>query len=101
MSNRSGFLEGMIVGALISGAFVLMGSPSLRRKVYAKIDSCCNDVQQAMADTEDPHTLIEKTKQSIEDGFERLTHIINRNQSSKQADDDIHASDQSADSNHA
>ena len=100
MSNRSGFLEGMIVGAVMSGAFVLMGSPSLRRKVYAKIDSCCNDVQRVMADVEDPHTLIEKTKQSIEDGFERLTDMINRNQSSKQADDDTNASDHT-DSNHA
>ncbi|MGC6366549.1 MAG: hypothetical protein ACON35_00955 [Candidatus Marinamargulisbacteria bacterium] len=81
MSNRGGFLEGLIVGALLGGLSVLVASPNSRRQLQNKFQQLRSDndelIEATMESTED---LIEKTKQSIETGFDRLSEIIKENQ---------------------
>lgn len=80
MSGRSGFLEGLIIGAVLGGISVLLASPNSRRDIQSKIrqfrDENDDFVEAAKESTED---LIQKTKQSIENGFDRLTEIIHEN----------------------
>ncbi len=81
MSNRSGFLEGLIVGALLGGLSILVASPKSRREIQSKIqDFKDNNEDMFVATKESTEDLIEKTKQSIETGFDRLSEIIKENQ---------------------
>ena len=81
MSNRSGFLEGLILGALIGGLSILVASPKSRREIQSKLQDLKDNNEDVLAVTkESTEELIEKTKQSIETGFNRLSDIINENQ---------------------
>jgi gas vesicle protein len=86
MSNRGGFLEGLIVGTLLGGLSVLVASPSARQKIQSRIQQFCDDNDEVFESTkESTEDLIEKTKQSIESGFDRLGDIIKENQAVKGA----------------
>ncbi|MEK9727565.1 MAG: YtxH domain-containing protein [Candidatus Margulisiibacteriota bacterium] len=81
MSNRSGFLEGLIVGALLGGLSILVASPNSRRQIQSKFQNFRDNNEDIIVATkESTEDLIEKTKQSIENGFDRLSEIIQENQ---------------------
>ena len=77
MSSRGGFLEGLIVGAILGGLTILVAEPSSREKISNKMKKIRDDNEDVFESTED---LITKTKQSIESGFEKLGDIIKDNQ---------------------
>ena len=77
MSSRGGFLEGLIVGAILGGLTILVAEPSSREKLSNKMKKIRDDNEDVFESTED---LITKTKQSIESGFEKLGDIIKDNQ---------------------
>ncbi len=77
MSSRGGFLEGLIVGALLGGLSILVASPSSRQEISSKVKKIRDENEEVFESTED---LIAKTKQSIESGFEKLGDIIKDNQ---------------------
>ena len=81
MSSRGGFLEGLIVGAILGGLSILVAAPSSRRELQDKIQQLRNENDDVIEATkETTEELIEKTKQSIESGFDRLGEIIKENQ---------------------
>ena len=87
MSNRSGFLEGLIVGALLGGLSILVASPSSRKEIQSQLRRIKENNEDVLEATkESTEELIEKTKQSIESGFDRLGDIIKENQKVKAED---------------
>ena len=80
MSNRSGFLEGIIVGGLLAGLSILLAAPKARVELKEKLDQF-KDGNEEFIETgkETTEELIEKTKYSIEKGFEKLNELINDN----------------------
>ncbi len=81
MSSRGGFLEGLIVGALLGGLTILVAAPNSRRELQNKIQQLRDENEDVIEATkETTEELIEKTKQSIESGFDRLGDIIKENQ---------------------
>ena len=81
MSNRGGFLEGLLLGALLGGLSILVASPRSRKEIQTRIkDFKENNEDVFEATKETTEELIEKTKQSIESGFNRLGEIIQENQ---------------------
>jgi gas vesicle protein len=80
MSNRSGFLEGLVIGALLGGLSILVAAPKARRELQEKFQQLKDDNEPMLRATqESAEDLIERTKQSIENGFERLGEIIKDN----------------------
>ena len=81
MSNRGGFLEGLLLGALLGGLSILVASPRSRREIQSRIKDFKENNEDVFESTkETTEELIEKTKQSIESGFDRLGEIIKENQ---------------------
>ncbi|MEC8678805.1 MAG: hypothetical protein VXX85_08120 [Candidatus Margulisiibacteriota bacterium] len=81
MSNRGGFLEGLLLGALLGGLSILVASPRSRREIQSRIKDFKESNEDVFESTkETTEELIEKTKQSIESGFDRLGEIIKENQ---------------------
>lgn len=81
MSNRGGFLEGLIVGAILGGLSILVAAPSSRKELQYKIKQLRDENDDIIEATkETTEELIEKTKQSIESGFDRLGDILKENQ---------------------
>ena len=81
MSNRGGFLEGLIVGALLGGLSILVAAPNSRKELQYKIKQLRDENDDIIETTkESAEDLIEKTKQSIESGFDRLGDILKENQ---------------------
>ena len=92
MSNRGGFLEGLLVGALLGGLSILVASPSSRKELQTKIQQLRDENEDVIEATkESTEELIEKTKKSIENGFDKLGDIIKENQ--KISAEDVFASD--------
>ena len=92
MSNRGGFLEGLIVGAILAGLSIFVVSPSSRKDVQNRLQKLREDNEDVIEATkESTEELIEKTKQSIETGFEKLGDIIKENQ--KISAEDVFASE--------
>ena len=80
MSNRGGFLEGLIVGTILGGLSILVAAPSSRRELQEKIQQLRDDNEETIESTKlKTEDLIEKTKATIEDGFEKLGDIIKSN----------------------
>ncbi len=81
MAERRGFLEGLIVGVILGGLSLLVASPKSRKDIQDLVqkvkDDNVNVFKTTQASTEE---LIEKTKQSIEKGFDQLGDIIKENQ---------------------
>ena len=87
MSNRGGFLEGLLLGALLGGLSILVASPRSRREIKSRIKDFKENNEDVFESTkETTEELIEKTKQSIETGFDRLGEIIKENQKVKAED---------------
>tara|TARA_Y100001935_G_scaffold255638_1_gene270346 strand:- start:5679 stop:5966 length:288 start_codon:yes stop_codon:yes gene_type:complete len=81
MSNRGGFLEGLIVGAILGGLSILVAAPNSRKELQYKIKQLRDENDDIIEATkESTEDLIEKTKQSIESGFDRLGDILKENQ---------------------
>lgn len=81
MSNRGGFLEGLIVGAILGGLSILVAAPNSRKELQYKIKQLRDENDDIIEATkESTEDLIEKTKQSIESGFDRLGDILQENQ---------------------
>ena len=81
MSNRSGFLEGLIVGTILGGLSILVASPKSRKELQDKFQKLRDENEDVLRATqESTEDLIEKTKQSIESGFDKLGDIIKENQ---------------------
>jgi len=74
MSNRSGFFEGMIIGALAAVAGLYFWC--------SKSNCCLKKADDAAESTEDvsrsPDDLIAKTKEAIEEGFEKVRDRLGR-----------------------
>jgi hypothetical protein len=69
------------VGVMIGGLSTLMMSPASRRFVKQKLQDWRDDSSGFFETTrESTEDLIERTKQSIESGFDRLGDIIKENQ---------------------
>lgn len=77
MSSRGGFLEGLLVGAILGGLSILVAAPTSRKELSTKVKKIRDENEEVFESTED---LIAKTKQSIESGFEKLGDIIKDNQ---------------------
>ena len=93
MSSRGGFLEGLIVGAILGGLSIIVAAPSSKDEIQRKIKRFKDDNDDVIESTkEKTEDLIEKTKASIEDGFEKLGKILNENKS-VQADDVFSSTD--------
>ena len=58
MSSRGGFLEGLIVGALLGGLSILVASPSSRQEISSKVKKIRDENEEVFESTED---LIAKT----------------------------------------
>lgn len=81
MSERRGFIEGVVIGAILGGLSVLIASPKSRRDLQDMVQKVKDDNLTAFKTTqESTEDLIERTKQSIEKGFDRLGDIIKENQ---------------------
>ncbi len=92
MSNRGGFLEGLIIGAILAGLSIFVVSPKSREDVQKKIRKLKEENEDVIEATkESTDELIEKTKKSIETGFEKLGDIIKENQ--KISAEDVFTSD--------
>ena len=69
------------MGVMIGGLSTLMMSPASRRFVKQKLQDWRDDSSGFFETTrESTEDLIERTKQSIESGFDRLGDIIKENQ---------------------
>ena len=80
MSNRSGFLEGLIIGGAIGVLSILVAAPNSRKEIQDKIQKIKEENTDTIEVTkEKTEDLIEKTKKSIEEGFEKLSTIIDKN----------------------
>ena len=77
MSSRGGFLEGLLVGAILGGLSILVAAPTSRKELTSKVKKIRDENEEVFESTED---LIAKTKQSIESGFEKLGDILKDNQ---------------------
>ena len=93
MSNRGGFLEGLIVGAILGGLSILVAAPSSRNELQSKIKKFRDENDDVIESTkEKTEDLIEKTKASIEDGFDKLGAILKENKA-VQADEVFSSTD--------
>ena len=70
MSSRGGFLEGLIVGAILGGLSILVAAPNSRKELQNKLQHLRDENEEILEATkESTEDLIEKTKQSIETGL--------------------------------
>ena len=80
MSNRSGFLEGLIIGGALGVLSIMVAAPNSRKELKDKIQKIKeNNTDTIEVTKEKTEDLIEKTKASIEEGFEKLSTIIDKN----------------------
>tara|TARA_A100001015_G_C15036022_1_gene736267 strand:+ start:3907 stop:4191 length:285 start_codon:yes stop_codon:yes gene_type:complete len=81
MSNRGGFIEGVIFGAILAGVSIFLAAPTSRKEIQTKLKTLRDDNEDVIEATkETTEELIEKTKKSIESGFDKLGEIIKENQ---------------------
>ncbi len=86
MARGGSFFEGVIFGAAIGAITALLLAPQTGRELRSKLkevcddcscDSCCESDETAEASKKDTvETLIVKTRDAIETGFDRLTKMM-------------------------
>lgn len=80
MSNRGCFLEGLLVGAILGGLSILIASPRSREDLQEKVKRFKYDNEDLLDYTKDrTEDMIETTKASIEEGFDKLADMIKQN----------------------
>ncbi len=75
--NKSFFLEGIVIGAIIGAASALLLAPQSGAETRQKLRRLKEDHEELINQTrEKTEALISKTKESIEDGFQKLGQFI-------------------------
>jgi len=82
MGERSSFSGGFLLGGIIGLLIGVLSAPTSGEETREKIRAIKDQVlDDADLSTEKTETLIEKTRESIEEGFETLGKIIEKSKS--------------------
>ena len=76
MHHRSGFLEGLVLGAILGVVGGILFAPTAGEETRKKIKKI----------KEDNEELIEKTKGAIEDGFQKLVAMVDERKKNKKTE---------------
>lgn len=85
MSNRGGHFETFIFGAVVGGILGLLFAPAPGEETRKKLRQMHDENEELIENTKvKTESLINKTREAIEEGFDKLTEMID--QKKKQLD---------------
>ncbi|MBT5855341.1 YtxH domain-containing protein [bacterium] len=88
MSRGNGYFEGFVFGATLGAVLGLLFAPDKGEDTRNRIRKFKDENLDVILDTRDKtESLIEKTKVSIEEGFDKLSTIIEDNKQSSPSED--------------
>ncbi len=88
MSKNNRFIEGVILGAAVGAVAALLLAPRSGRETREKLKEFSKDAAKSIKDkvkekVENPETMVHKTLEAIEQGFGKVSAMVDSSRSSR------------------